>query len=157
MPVPGSLAWIKPWMVVLALTVVAASGATAVYFAGEAQHRRDRADIVRWEARALSAAEDAAAVRDSLTSSMPAASLASARAALQRDAAAIVEQPIPEIVRPTAAAYQTAISKTLATLDVVGSAQFQAAWRAAGIAFKQAARTEQDLVCKARLPNCRKA
>src|SRR5437667_7834493 len=82
MATPKPIAWIKPWMVLAALTVVAAGGATAVYFAGEAQHRHDRADIVAWEARALPAARDASAVRDQLRATMPAEQIAEARARL---------------------------------------------------------------------------
>jgi hypothetical protein len=155
MPAPKAFAWIKPWMVVAALTTVAAGGATAVYYAGESQHRRDRADIVRWEARALPAATEAATVRASLTTSMPAAAIANARSTLQRDLAAIVSPPLPEIVRPAAAAYESAISKTLAALNAIGSPGFSLASQGASAAFEQAARTEQTLVCRARLPVCR--
>src|SRR2546430_17437256 len=85
MPPPKPLAWIKPWMVLAALTVVAAGGATAVYFAGEGQHRRDRADIFAWEARALPAARDASAVRDQLRATMPAEQNSEPRARLAHD------------------------------------------------------------------------
>jgi hypothetical protein len=147
-------AWIKPWMVVASLTVIAAGGATAVYFAGEAQHRRDRADIVAWEARALPAAIDAAGLRGRLSSTMSLPSIVSARSRLGRDLKTLTGRPIPEIVRPTVAAYVEAIRRTEAALEAVGTPSFAEAWRRAGAAFEAAMTTEHALVCKARLPAC---
>ena len=141
-------------MVVGFLTVVALGGATGVYFAGEAQHRRDRADIVRWEARALPAARDAETRQEALRPTMPAAQVGEIRTALQRDIDAIVAAPLPEIVRPAAAAYVEAIRKTAASLEAVGSASFERAQAQARSAFAAAAAAEQTLVCRARLPAC---
>ena len=141
-------------MVVVFLTVVAVGGATGVYFAGEAQHRRDRADIVRWEARALPAARDAEARQRMLRGAMPAREIAETSVALQRDIDAIAAPPLPEIVRPAAAAYVEAIMKTAVSLQVVGSASFGRAQSQARAAFAAAAAAEQTLVCRARLPAC---
>jgi len=141
-------------MVVATLTAVAAAGATTVYFVGEAQHRRDRADITAWEARALSAAREASSVRDSLRAMMPLSAIVAARSTLTRDLNTITAAPLPGIVRPTVAAYVDAIRRTNAALDAVGSSSFAEAWRRAGAAFAAASTTEQNLVCKARLPAC---
>jgi len=141
-------------MVVLTLTIVAAGGATAVYFTAEAQHRRDRADIVRWEGRAVPAARDAASVRSTLRGTMSPDQVSATRARLQRDLDAIVSPPLPEIVRPAAAAYQAAISETAAALDFLGTSKFDEALNRAALAFDEAARTEQVLVCRAELPSC---
>jgi hypothetical protein len=154
MTVSRVFGWVKPWMVVASLTVIAAGGATAVYFAGEAQHRRDRVDIIAWEKRALPAARDASAVRDRLRATMPLAQIIAARAALGRDLNALTAAPLPEVVRPAAAAYAEAIRRTEATLEAVGTPLFAEAWRRAGVAFTAAATSEQDLVCRARLPAC---
>jgi hypothetical protein len=154
MATPKQLAWIKPWMVVATLTAIAAGGATAVYFAGEAQHRRDRADIIAWEARALPAARDASKLRDRLRATMPLAQIIAARAALGRDLNTLTAAPLPEVVRPAAAAYTEAIRRTETTLEAVGTPSFGEAWRRAGAAFTAAATAEQDLVCRARLPAC---
>jgi len=154
MTVSRMFGWVKPWMVVASLTVIAAGGATAVYFAGEAQHRRDRADIIAWEARALSAARDASAVRDRLRATMPPAQIFAARAALGSDLTALTAPPLAEVVRPAAAAYAEAIRRTQAALEAVGTPSFAKAWRRAGVAFTIAATSEQDLVCRARLPAC---
>jgi hypothetical protein len=154
MATPRLLAWIKPWMVVASLTVIAAGGATAVYFAGEAQHRRDRADIIAWEARALPAAKDAAAVRDRLRGTMPPIEIKAARRALARDMSTLIAPPLAGVVRAAAAAYAEAIRRTQAALDAVGTASFADAWRLAGTAFARATTAEQDLACRARLPAC---
>ena len=154
MPIPRALAWVKPWMVVASLTVIAAGGATAVYFAGEAQHRRDRVDIIAWEARALPAARDASAVRDRLRDTMPPAEIVAARGELERDLHALIAASLAEVVRPAAAAYVDAIRRTVAALEAVGTSSFAEAWRRAGAGFTAAATAEQDLVCRARLPAC---
>jgi hypothetical protein len=154
MATPRVLAWIKPWMVVASLTAIAAGGATAVYFAGEAQHRRDRADIIAWEARALPAAQEAAAVPGRLRASMPRAEIVAARTVLERDLNALIESPLPGVVRAAAAAYAEAIRRTEAALDAVGTPSFDEARRRASAAFMTAATSEQDLVCRARLPAC---
>jgi hypothetical protein len=141
-------------MVVASLTAIAAGGATAVYFAGEAQHRRDRADIVAWEARALPAAKDAAAVRARLRGTMPLAEIVAARGVLERDLSTVIASPLAGVVRAAAAAYAEAIRRTEATLEAVGTSAFEEAWRRAGSAFAAAVTSEQDLVCRARLPAC---
>jgi hypothetical protein len=141
-------------MVVASLTVIAAGGATAVYFGGEAQHRRDRADITAWELRALPAAKDAAAVRDRLRATMPLTEIIAARRMLQRDLNTLIAPPLAGVVRPAAAAYAEAIKRTEAALEAVGSSSFAEAWRRAGTAFAAAAASEQNLVCRARLPAC---
>jgi len=151
---PRPLAWIKPWMVVASLTVVAAVGATAVYFAGEAQHRRDRSDIVRWEARALPAGRDASALQQSLRASMPAATIGQLRSRLQRDLDAITRPPLPDIVKPPAAAFVDAIRRTQASLQAVGSPSFQAAQARAAAAFRTALAAVRTVECRARLPAC---
>jgi hypothetical protein len=154
MATPRLLPWIKPWMVVASLTAIAAGGATAVYFAGEAQHRRDRKDIVAWEARALPAARDAASVRDRLRATMPLPEIIGARRLLERDLNTLIAPPLAGVIRPVAAAYAEAIRRTEATLEAVGSSSFASAWRRAGTAFAAAATSEQNLVCRARLPAC---
>jgi hypothetical protein len=154
MPPPRVLAWIKPWMVVASLTAIAAGGATAVYFAAEAQHRRDRADITAWEARALPAAIGASMVRVRLGSTMSPPSIIAARSELQRDLDALTRPPIPGIVRPTLLAYEEAIRRTEAALEAVGTPSFAETWRRAGEAFAVAITTEHTLVCRARLPAC---
>lgn len=141
-------------MVVGLLTLVAAGGATAVYFAAQAQHRRDRADILRWEARALPAARDAEMLQRSLRSSMPVAEIVRLRTALQHDLDAIIGAPLPEIVRPPAAAYQEALRRTEASLEAIGTASFAAAQARANEAFNAASAAVQTLVCRARLPGC---
>ncbi len=138
----------------MTLTVVAAAGATAVYFAGEAQHRRDRSDIVRWESRALPAARDAERVQRSVRASMRAADVASARATLQRDLAAIVAAAVPEIVRPAAAAYVDAIKETQTSLEAVGTPKFEKAQRRATAAFAAAEGAVRSLLCRANLAGC---
>jgi hypothetical protein len=156
MATPRMLAWIKPWMVVVSLTAIAAGGATAVYFAGEAQHRRDRADIIAWQARALPAAIDASMVRVRLSSTMSLPSIIAARSELQRDLDSLTAPPIPEIVRPTLSAYEEAIRRTEAALEAAGTPSFAEALRRAGAAFALAKTTEHALVCRARLPACTK-
>ena len=151
---PRALAWIKPWMVVVALTILAAGGATTVYFVGEAQHRRDRADILRWEARALPAAEDASALQQSLRASMQVAQIVQLRSRLQRDLDAITRAPLPDIVKAAAAAYVDAIRKTEGSLEAIGTAAFQVVQNRAKAAFVAAAAAVQTLVCRARLPAC---
>jgi len=141
-------------MVVVSLSLVAAAGATAVYFAGEAQHRRDRADIIAWEARALPAARQASAVRNRLRGTMSPTEIAAARAELERDLTAVIAAPLPEVVRPAASGYAAAIQKTEAAIEAVGTSSFAEAWRKAGAAFAAAATSEQNLVCRARLPSC---
>jgi hypothetical protein len=154
MTTPRVLAWIKPWMVVASLTAIAAGGATAVYFAGEAQHRLDRADIVAWEARALPAVRDAATVRGRLRTTMSSSEIIAARGVLDRDLNILVASPLPGVVRAAAAAYAEAIRRMEAALEAVGTPSFQEAWRRAEAAFSSAATSEQDLVCRARLPAC---
>jgi hypothetical protein len=154
MSTPRVLAWIKPWMVVASLTVIAAGGATAVYFAGEMQHRRDRADIIAWEARALPAAKDAAAVPDRLRATMPLPDILAARRNLERDLSTVIASPLPGVVQEVAAAYAEAIRRTEAALDGVGMPSFAQAQRRAAAAFMAAATAEQDLVCRAHLPAC---
>jgi hypothetical protein len=149
-----AFAWIKPWMVVGALTAVAAAGATGVYYVGEAQHRRDRADIVRWEARALPAANDASTLQRSLRAAMPVTETSRLRSRLQVDLDAIAGEPLPDIVKPAAAAYADAIRKTEASLDAIGTAGFEAVQTRANAAFGAAAAAVQTLVCRARLPAC---
>jgi len=151
---PRAFAWIKPWMVVVTLVVVAAVGATAVYFVGEAQHRRDRADILRWEARALPAAEDASALQQSLLASMPVAEIVQLRSRLQRDLDAISRSPLPDIVKPAAAAYVDAIRKTEGSLEAIGTSAFPVVQNRAKAAFAAGAAAVQTLVCRARLPAC---
>jgi hypothetical protein len=141
-------------MVVGTLVVVAAIGATAVYFAGEAQHRRDRADILRWEARALPAAEDASALQQSLRASMPVAEIVRLRSRLQRDLDAITRAPLPDIEKPPAAAYVDAIRRTEASLEAIGTSAFQPVQDRAKAAFVAAAAAVRTLVCRARLPAC---
>jgi len=141
-------------MVVASLTVIAAGGATAVYFAGEAQHRRDRKDIIAWEARALPAVADASAIRNRLRATMPPPEIIAARGVLERDVNTVIGSPLPGVVRPAAAAYAEAIRMTEAALEAVGTSSFAEAWRRAGTAFAAAATFEQDLVCRARLPAC---
>jgi hypothetical protein len=141
-------------MIVASLTVIAAGGATAVYFAGEAQHRRDRRDIVVWESRALPAATDAAAVRERLRATMSLPEIIAARGVLQRDLNTLIAPPLPGVVQSAAAAYAEAIRGTEAALEAVGTSSFAEAWRRAGAAFAAAATFEQDLVCRARLPAC---
>ena len=149
-----ALAWIKPWMVVVTLVAVAAIGATAVYFVGEAQHRRDRADILRWEARALSAAEDASALQQSLRAAMPVVEIVQLRSRLRRDLDAITRAPLPDIVKPAAAAYVDAIRKTESSLEAIGTSAFPIVQNRARAAFAAGARAVQALVCRARLPAC---
>lgn len=148
------LAWIKPWMVVASLIVAAAVGATAVYYAGEAQHRRDRSDILRWETRALPAATDASQLQQSLRASMQVAEIVPLRTRLQHDLDAITGTPLPEIVRPPAAAYAEAIRRTEASLEAIGTPSFGAAQVRAKAAFATAATAVQTLECRARLPAC---
>jgi hypothetical protein len=140
-------------MIAVTLTAVAAAGATAVYYAGEAQHRRDRADISRWEARALPAAQDAAAIQRTLRASLTGPEIARLRARLRADAASITASPLPDVVKPAAAAYLDAIRKTEASLGAAGIA-FQGAQNIARAAFVAADAAVQTLVCRARLPAC---
>ena len=154
MTTPRVFAWIKPWMVVATLTVVAAAGATGVYYAGEAQHRRDRTDILRWEARALPAARDASDLQRSLQATTPQAQIGRLRTRLRDDLAAITGSPLPDIVKPPTAAYVEAIRRTEASLDAVGSPSFQAAQTRAAAAFHDAAAAVQTVVCRAHLPGC---
>jgi hypothetical protein len=154
MAVSRLFAWIKPWMVVVSLSLIAVVGATAVYFAGEAQHRRDRADIIAWEARAHPAARDALAVRNRLRRTMASTEIVGERAELERDLKLLIAAPLPEVVRPAASAYAEAIRKTEAALEAVGTPSFARVWRRAGVAFAAAATSEQNLVCRARLPAC---
>ena len=151
---PRLLARIKPWMVVVSLTVVAAVGATAVYFAGEAQHRRDRSDIIRWEARALPAGRDASALQQSLRASMPVTKIVQLRSRLTRDLEAITRAPLPDIVKPPAAAFVDAIRGTEASLEAIGSPSFQAAQTRAAAAFRAATAAVEVVECRARLPAC---
>jgi hypothetical protein len=141
-------------MVVAFLTIVAAAGATSVYFVGESQHRRDRTDILRWEARALPAAADAISIEDGLHADMSVAEVVSARTALQRDLTTITRRPLPEIVRPAVAAYIEAFRRAEAALAAVGTTSFLAAKGRATAAFDTAAAAVQTLVCRARLPAC---
>jgi len=141
-------------MVAVTLVAVAAIGATSVYFAGEAQHRRDRADILRWEARALPAASDASALQQSLRASMPVAEIVPLRSRLQRDLDAITGAPLPDIVKPAAAAYLDALKKTEASLEAIGTSNFQSVQNRAKAAFAAAVVAVQALVCRARLPAC---
>ena len=149
-----SFAWIKPWMVVVTLTLVAAGGATTVFFVGEAQHRRDRADILRWEARALPAAQDAAVLQQSLRRSIPVDEIVQLRSRLQRDLDAITRAPLPDIVKPAAAAYVDAIRKTEGSLEAIGTGAFEVVQNRAKTAFTAAAAAVQTLVCRARLSAC---
>ena len=154
MTTPRAFAWIKPWMVVAFLTVVAAAGATGVCYAGEAQHRRDRADIIRWEARALPAARDASSLQRSLRAKMPVAEIVRLRTRLQDDVAAITASPLPDIVKPPAAAYVEAIRRTEASLEAIGTPSFPGAQARAAAAFRDAAAAVQTVVCRAPLPDC---
>ena len=145
---------IKPWMVAATLTLVAASGATAVYYGAQAQHRRDRNDILRWEARALPAAHDAEARVQALRATLRSADIARVRAALGNDLEAITRAPLPEIVRPPAAAYVEALKRSEAVLEAIGTASFEAALTRAKAAFVAARSAVQTLDCKGRLPAC---
>ncbi|MGZ4203926.1 MAG: hypothetical protein ACXVES_01345 [Actinomycetota bacterium] len=146
---PRALAWIRPWMVAVVLTLIAAGGATAVFFSGEAQHRRDREDVRSWEARALPMAVHARLTEQHVAES--GTDVASTRASLLADRSALVAAAVDEIVRPAARAYIDAIDKTLAALDAYGTSGFREALRAADNAFAQAEATERDLSCRAGL------
>ena len=141
-------------MVVATLTLVAAGGATTVYFVGEAQHRRDRADILRWEGRALPATKDASAVQQSLRASMHVTEIVRLRSRLQRDLDAITRAPLPDIVKPAAAAYVDAIRKTEGSLEAIGTPAFQVVQGRAQAAFVAAGDAVQTILCRARLPDC---
>ena len=141
-------------MVVVALTVVAGVGASAVYFAAQAQHRRDRRDISAWEARALPAARDGQTMVGTLRPSMPVSQIVTIRSALERDLVAITRSPLPEIVRPAADLYIEAFRRSESALEAVGTASFRTAMARALAAFARAATAVHDLDCRARMPAC---
>jgi hypothetical protein len=141
-------------MVVALLVVVAVVGATAVYLAGEAQHRRDRRDVVRWEHDGLPAARDAETLQRALRPTMISTEIAAGRGRLEQDARAIVGAAGPEVVRPAAAAWLEAIKKTEASLMAVGTPSFSGQQTRATAAFEVAESAEHTLVCRARLPGC---
>ncbi|HEV2685767.1 MAG TPA: hypothetical protein VGW79_03925 [Actinomycetota bacterium] len=154
MTTPVALAWIKPWMVVLTLTLVAAAGATAVYYTGESQHRRDRADIVRWERDALPAALDAERIEQSLRGEVRKGEPRLLLVALQHDQHTVATPPIPEIMRPAAAAYLDAVEKTQDSLQAYGTPSFERLQALAEAGFAAAKAALQTVLCRARLPAC---
>src|SRR6266700_7770364 len=119
---PRWLAWIKPWMVAVVLTLVAAGGATGVYFSGQAQHRRDRAEILAWERNVLPAGVEAQQIQRSLEHT--GVDRAAARTSLARDRSVLLAGPVAEVVRPAVASYVTAIDKALVALDAAGTSGF---------------------------------
>ena len=125
-----------------------------MYFAAQAQHRRDRRDVAAWEARAAPAARDAETMVESLRQSMPVSRIVTIRSALERDLAAITRAPLPEIVRPAVSLYIEAFRRSEATLEAVGATSFAAAKARAQAAFAAAGSAVHDLDCRARMPAC---
>ena len=164
--------WIKPWMVAVALALVAAIGATAVFFAARAQHDRDSRDIRAWLSERLPAAQYAAHIVESRRSFLESSPrrirvlVPILLDGLDQAEMVLLEKPIAEIVQPLTSRYITALARASGAfnaardavmdgrLDAGEIARYARLWTLASDAFEAADEAEHDLVCRARLPEC---
>jgi len=164
--------WIKPWIVVVTLALVAAAGATTVYFVARAQHDRDQRDIRAWLRDRYPAARRASELvtaQRSLLDRSPDKVATVVKISLRRlngDAAVLFMRPLPQIMSPVTVKYLAAIADTQdaltgahlasadGTIDQTEKARFTALLNRAESAFKAADDAKRDLVCRARLPEC---
>ena len=159
-------------MIVVTLAIVAAGGATAVFFVADAQHDRDRADITAWLGSRFPVAQDALKVvgAQELLLAHPLVEVRTtvsiALVDLLKDQTALLRRPIPEILEPVTARYGSAIVSAIAALDaanaviddgILGSGErerYAKLWRKAMSDFGAADAARRDLLCRARMPQC---
>jgi len=147
-------------MVAIVLVVVGTAGAFGVYFAARAQHRTDRADILRWERVSLPIADEASRVLEAVPRLDTPVKLRSARDMLSIDRFKLVSGSVPDVVKPVTALYAGAIDLAVRSVDAAASAgsttarEFLKALEDARAAFVSARKAFNDLLCRAELPDC---
>lgn len=112
---------IRPWMVVVALASVGIVGAATVFLQARAQHRRDRASVVRWQRVALPLIADAAALRADIDAAVrrvdrgaPAGKdLARLRHGLEVARRELLASKLPKLAQPAAAQFLSGIARML--------------------------------------------